>query len=359
MATTSNEQMDAISHAINDMAITVSSQAEDVQGLAEDMVHMKEMMTKNAEASSNLANTSKEMDKVTNEGISTVDDLIKVTDSTSQAFDRIFEMMNNISASASKIGEASTLITDIAAQTNLLSLNASIEAARAGEAGRGFAVVADEIRQLAEQSATSADIRKESGGRSDDIQKESDAPDMTILGLLERLPLRIAVYRYSHCEDDVVPAQVTSAVIQSQQLENRIKSVAAWSFAGAYMDQCPVNTPPTDRPGFSALLEAKDQYDLVLCKSISQLGKDYIISSSGWYNFFSHLSGDPKTVSNMLEDLSKRGIYFYFEVDQLYTGDPSWKAMSALLHSLAWQESLLSRRAKHSAFSHKPNGFLS
>ena len=156
MATTSNDQMDAISHAINDMAITVSSQAEDVQGLAEDMVHMKEMMTKNAEASSNLANTSKEMDKVTNEGISTVDDLIKVTDSTSQAFDRIFEMMNNISASASKIGEASTLITDIAAQTNLLSLNASIEAARAGEAGRGFAVVADEIRQLAEQSATSA-----------------------------------------------------------------------------------------------------------------------------------------------------------------------------------------------------------
>ena len=209
----------------------------------------------------------------------------------------------------------------------------------------------------AEQSATSADIRKESGGRSDDIQKESDAPDMTILGLLERIPLRIAAY--SHCKEDDLPAQVTSAVIQSQQLENRIKSVAAWSFAGAYMDQCPVNTPPTDRPGFSALLEAKDQYDLVLCKSISQLGKDYIISSSGWYNFFSHLSGDPKTVSNMLEDLSKRGIYFYFEVDQLYTGDPSWKAMSALLHSLAWQESLLSRRAKHSAFSHKPNGFLS
>ena len=197
----------------------------------------------------------------------------------------------------------------------------------------------------------------EQSAPSDDIRKESDAPDMTILGLLERIPLCVAAY--SHCKEDDLPAQVTSAVIQSQQLENRIKSVAAWSFAGAYMDQCPVNTPPTDRPGFSALLEAKDQYDLVLCKSISQLGKDYIISSSGWYNFFSHLRGDLKTVSNMLEDLSKRGIYFYFEVDQLYTGDPSWKAMSALLHSLAWQESLLSRRAKHSAFSHKPNGFLS
>ena len=202
-----------------------------------------------------------------------------------------------------------------------------------------------------------------SGGESEqdnpsaDIQEKSTSPDMTILGLLERIPLRVAAY--SHCKEDDVTVQVTSAIIQSHVFENRIKSVAAWSFAGAYMDQCPVNTPPTDRPGFSALLEAKDQYDLVLCKSISQLGKDYIISSSGWYNFFSHLRGDLKTVSNMLEDLSKRGIYFYFEVDQLYTGDPSWKAMSALLHSLAWQESLLSRRAKHSAFSHKPNGFLS
>ena len=59
--------------------------------------------------------------------------------------------------SAQQIREATELITDIAAQTNLLSLNASIEAARAGENGRGFAVVADQIRNLSEQSRQSAE----------------------------------------------------------------------------------------------------------------------------------------------------------------------------------------------------------
>ncbi len=62
--------------------------------------------------------------------------------------------VRGLGEAAAKIGTIVGLISEIAGQTNLLSLNASIEAARAGEAGRGFAIVAGEIKHLATQTAT-------------------------------------------------------------------------------------------------------------------------------------------------------------------------------------------------------------
>ena len=156
MATEINSSSEEISNAVNDIAKGASSQAEEIENASGRINEMGAVIENIVESVAVLNDTAGHMMKAGNDSLEIVHDLSGSNDRTMDAVDRISRQIYATNESANKISEAVEIITDIADQTNLLSLNASIEAARAGEQGRGFAVVADQIRSLAEQSGSSA-----------------------------------------------------------------------------------------------------------------------------------------------------------------------------------------------------------
>ncbi|MDY3909084.1 MAG: methyl-accepting chemotaxis protein [Eubacterium sp.] len=155
-ASSTNNAADEISRAVEDMSQGSVSQAEDVENATVQVAEMGNSIENIVDEIENLYSNSEKMEKSKNEAEKIVNELAASSDHTYNAVKRIEKQVKLTDESVTQIQQAVALITSIAEETNLLSLNASIEAARAGEAGKGFAVVASQIQKLAEESNSSA-----------------------------------------------------------------------------------------------------------------------------------------------------------------------------------------------------------
>ena len=169
--------VEQVEEAVNEIAMGATSQAQETQRATEHVVVMGQMVEQANEEVMNLQHNSLGIKQAGDAAAQKLMELQQINTRAHTAINEIYEQTHTTHDSAQKIREVVEVITSIAEETNLLSLNASIEAARAGEQGRGFAVVAAQIQKLAEQSNRSA---KEIGNIVTALIHDSERAVMTM-----------------------------------------------------------------------------------------------------------------------------------------------------------------------------------
>ena len=156
LSVSSAESSNQISSAMEDLANAATHMTQNVEDINMQVTHMNNTIDVLSDSSNTLAVSSDNIQKANGDAAEYINRVSKSSEQSVEAVNDITKQITETNASIAKIKDAVEIITSIANQTNLLSLNASIEAARAGEAGKGFAVVAAEIGNLSAQSNSSA-----------------------------------------------------------------------------------------------------------------------------------------------------------------------------------------------------------
>lgn len=168
---------------ISDHASDIQSQSVAVAAASDEMVSTTADIARNCDSAATSSNTCRE---ISDGGLHKVQEAVGNIRHQSLLTKDNASKIESLARQSNEIGSIVSTIDDIAAQTNLLALNAAIEAARAGEAGRGFAVVADEVRALASRTTKST---QEISRMVKNIQDEAATATASITSSVESMDL--------------------------------------------------------------------------------------------------------------------------------------------------------------------------
>lgn len=236
----SSQQLSASAEQNSKATEQIASTAQELAGGAENQVHnitksseaVNEMSVRVGQIASNavlVSSTAEQTSSHAEQGNQAIQTVIKQMQSIHLIMEQMSNVIKGLGDRSLEVDSITTAISDIASQTNLLSLNAAIEAARAGEHGRGFAVVAGEVQKLAEQSASSAKeisqvITFIQDGMKDAIQTMEKASREVVQGIESVNVAGESFAKIQHSVDDV-SSQVQKVSTASQQIAEGTKEV--------------------------------------------------------------------------------------------------------------------------------------
>ncbi|AIQ62142.1 hypothetical protein PSTEL_02390 [Paenibacillus stellifer] len=220
----SSDSLGQVASDIQETAAGMESQFVGVEQSARATEEMAVGVQRIAESSSTVSEGADGVAEEVEKGYVVIHSALKQMDAIGLSARQTADMIERLTRHSSEIGEIVHVISDIASQTSLLSLNASIEAARAGEHGRGFGVVAEEVKKLAEQTGQSvasiSDLIRE-------VQETTATAAASMTGNMGEIEAGIAQMRDAGESFDHIRASIREVSLQMQDVSATTEQISA------------------------------------------------------------------------------------------------------------------------------------